>query len=107
MRDLMLALVGWVARFESRRRSERVKAGMERARVQGKRIGRPPRPPVETERRWQQVRDLVLAGTLTRAEGARRLRVRRADFIAALAAFQKGGDDFDPPSVLPSQAPEG
>ena len=44
MRDLMLALVGWVARFESRRRSERVKAGMARALTEGKRIGRPHRP---------------------------------------------------------------
>jgi hypothetical protein len=82
---------------QARRRSERVKAGMARARMQGKRIGRPRRPPVEAERRWQQVRDLVLDGTLTRAEGARRLGVRRADFIAALAAFQKGRADFDPP----------
>jgi DNA invertase Pin-like site-specific DNA recombinase len=107
MRDLMLALVGWVARFESRRRSGRVKAGMARARMQGKRIGRPRRPPVEVQRRWNEVRDLVLAGTLTRAEGARRLKMRRADFIAALAAFQKGRDDFGLTGALPSGVKEG
>src|SRR5262249_4115040 len=37
LRDLLLAIVGWVARFESSRRSERTKAGMARAREQGKR----------------------------------------------------------------------
>ena len=41
-RDLLVALVGWVARWESDRRSERTKAGLERARSEGKRIGRPP-----------------------------------------------------------------
>jgi putative DNA-invertase from lambdoid prophage Rac len=93
LRDLMVALVGWVARWESRRRSERTRAGMERARAEGKRIGRPPRPPVETHRRWPETRDLVLAGVLTSAEGARRLRVRRVDFAAAIKAargVQKG-----------------
>ena len=30
LRDLLLAIVGWVARFESARRSERTKAGLDR-----------------------------------------------------------------------------
>jgi putative DNA-invertase from lambdoid prophage Rac len=42
LRDLLLAIVGWVARFESVRRSERTKAGIERARSQGKALGRRP-----------------------------------------------------------------
>lgn len=42
LRELLLAITGWVAQMESQRRSERTKAGMERARRQGKRIGRPP-----------------------------------------------------------------
>ena len=42
LRDLLLAIAGWVARMESNRRSERTKAGLERARSQGKRLGRPP-----------------------------------------------------------------
>jgi putative DNA-invertase from lambdoid prophage Rac len=41
MRDLLLALVGWVARWESQRRSERTKAGLARAVSQGKHLGRP------------------------------------------------------------------
>jgi putative DNA-invertase from lambdoid prophage Rac len=41
LRDLLLALVGWVARWESQRRSERTKAGLARAVSQGKQLGRP------------------------------------------------------------------
>ena len=41
LRDLLLAVVGWVARMESERRSERTKAGLERARAGGKVLGRP------------------------------------------------------------------
>lgn len=40
--DLLLAISGWVARMESNRRSERTKAGLNRAKSQGKRLGRPP-----------------------------------------------------------------
>ncbi len=40
--DLLLAIAGWVARMESNRRSERTKAGLQRAVGQGKRLGRPP-----------------------------------------------------------------
>ena len=42
LRDLLLALVGWVARYESQRRSERTRAGLKRAVAEGKRLGRPP-----------------------------------------------------------------
>tara|TARA_B100000029_G_scaffold97226_1_gene87506 strand:+ start:3766 stop:4506 length:741 start_codon:yes stop_codon:yes gene_type:complete len=41
MRDLMLAIIGWIAKFESERRSERTKAGLEEARRKGKKLGRP------------------------------------------------------------------
>ena len=40
-RELLLAFSGWAARDESNKRSERTKAGMERARAEGKQIGRP------------------------------------------------------------------
>lgn len=38
---LLLALAGWVAEQESKRRSERTKAGLARVRATGKHIGRP------------------------------------------------------------------
>ena len=40
--DLMTLIVGWFANFESQRRSERIKAGLERREVQGLPIGRQP-----------------------------------------------------------------
>jgi DNA invertase Pin-like site-specific DNA recombinase len=39
--EILYAIAGWVARMESERRSERTRAGLERARAQGKRLGRP------------------------------------------------------------------
>ena len=41
LRDLLVAIFGWVAEQESARRSERTKAGQVRAIGQGKRLGRP------------------------------------------------------------------
>jgi putative DNA-invertase from lambdoid prophage Rac len=41
MTDLLLVITGWVAQMESKRRSERTKAGMARARAAGKHVGRP------------------------------------------------------------------
>ena len=42
LRDLLLSIVGWVANFESKRRSERIKAGLERRRAAGLMVGRKP-----------------------------------------------------------------
>jgi DNA invertase Pin-like site-specific DNA recombinase len=41
LQELLLSIVAWVARMESQRRSERTKAGLQRARAEGKQIGRP------------------------------------------------------------------
>lgn len=41
-RDLLLAIFGWVAEHERERLRERVRAGLDRARSEGKRLGRPP-----------------------------------------------------------------
>lgn len=87
---LVFTVLAAVAETERELIRERVKAGMERARSRGSRLGRPPRPSVDQLRRWPEVRDLVLTGTLTRGEGARRLRVRYSDFIAALREFRNG-----------------
>lgn len=43
MQELILGVLSWIANMESERRSERTKAGLERAREEGKRIGRPPK----------------------------------------------------------------
>jgi DNA invertase Pin-like site-specific DNA recombinase len=54
------------AQLEKAALVERTRAGMERARAEGRVIGRPRRQPVEEHPRWAQVRDRVLAGVLTR-----------------------------------------
>lgn len=90
---LVFTILAAVAELERETIRERVRAGMTLARERGRQLGRPRRPPVEAHRRWPEVRDLVLAGTLTRTEGARRLKVRRADFIAALDAQMAGRTD--------------
>lgn len=93
---LVFTVLAAVAEMERELIRERVKAGMERVRSEGRQLGRPRRQPVEHHRRWPEVRDLVEAGVLTRSEGARRLRVRYGDFLAALTAFRNGGQENDP-----------
>lgn len=41
MRELFIAMAAWAGKFESDRRSERTKAGLDRARANGKKLGRP------------------------------------------------------------------
>ena len=52
--ELLYALTGWVARMESQRRSERTKAGLARAVVQGKKLGRPKGSKDKRKRRRRQ-----------------------------------------------------
>src|SRR5262249_4692020 len=42
VQDVLVAFAGWMAQQESRRRSERIKAGLDRWRAQGKPVGRQP-----------------------------------------------------------------
>ena len=66
---------------------ERVKAGMDRARRQGRRIGRPPvtaRPGFAE--RWAAVRAELEAGGISRSETARRLGVGYATVLRLLQA---------------------
>jgi len=49
--DILYAITGWVARMESQRRSERTRAGLERARLQGKPIGKRGRDKKKRKRR--------------------------------------------------------
>lgn len=84
------------AQLEKRTLSERVRAGMDRARAEGKHVGRPRRmQPITEHRQWPLVLAALQAGHLTRAEAARKLRVRRATLDAALAV-RKGGASSDP-----------
>jgi DNA invertase Pin-like site-specific DNA recombinase len=87
------------AQLEKRQLAERVKAGMERARAEGRSIGRPRRAqPVTEHPRWPTVLQALEAGHLTRTEAAKKLRVRKASLIAALAVVEsaEGRDDSVP-----------
>jgi len=93
---LVFTILAVVAEMERELIRERVKAGMDRARVQGKRLGRPPRVrPVTAHPMWPAVVAGLKAGHLNRAEAARKLKVRRATLDAALRPVPKGsGDDL-------------
>jgi DNA invertase Pin-like site-specific DNA recombinase len=54
--------------------SERVRAGMQRAKKQGRRLGRPR----VIDEEWAHVRPLIASGVLSQAAAARRLRVSQA-----------------------------
>jgi putative DNA-invertase from lambdoid prophage Rac len=73
VRPLLVAIFGWVAEQERTRLIERTKAGVERARRQGKRLGRPPASPILLH----AARDLVASGVPV-AEAARQKGVARS-----------------------------
>ena len=80
VRPLLVAIFGWVAEQERTRLIERTKAGLERARREGKRLGRPPASPVLLH----AARDLVATGVPV-AEAARRKGVARSTLQRFLA----------------------
>jgi DNA invertase Pin-like site-specific DNA recombinase len=73
-RELVISMLSWVANMESRRRSERTKAGIERAREQGKKIGRPKKGS-EAER--EAIRKMVEQDGLSYREVERKTGVSR------------------------------
>lgn len=81
VRPLLVAIFGWVAEQERARLIERTRAGLERARRQGKRLGRPPASPVLL----RAARDLVARGVPV-AEAARRQGLARSSLRRFLAA---------------------
>jgi DNA invertase Pin-like site-specific DNA recombinase len=80
VRPLLVAIFGWVAEQERTRLIERTKAGIERARREGKRIGRPRASPILLH----AARDLVIAGVPV-AEAARQKGVSRSTLQRFLA----------------------
>jgi DNA invertase Pin-like site-specific DNA recombinase len=73
VRPLLVAIFGWVAEQERTRLIERTKAGLDRARREGKRLGRPPASRVLLH----AARDLVVDGVPV-AEAARRKGLSRS-----------------------------
>ena len=80
MGDLMLNIMASFAQFEKALIAERVRAGMARARQQGKHVGRPAR----LDGNLDALRPAIAAGTLTRAAAALRLGVTPSAISRAL-----------------------
>lgn len=79
-RELLVAVMSWVSGFERQRLVERVHAGLERARKQGKTLGRPRTSLVLL----RAARELVEAGTSV-AEAAKAKGVSRASLYRFLS----------------------
>jgi DNA invertase Pin-like site-specific DNA recombinase len=77
--DLMLNILASFAQFERALIAERVRAGMARARKQGKRLGRPP----ALDGEWERVRPLVERGGMSQRQAARALGVGRSTVARA------------------------
>ena len=82
---LLMNLLASLAEFELEVLSERVKAGMDRARRQGVHIGRPPvtaRPGFAEH--WAEVEAEIRAGRLSKSEAARKLGIGFATVLRLL-----------------------
>ena len=78
---LFTQLCGAFAEYESNILSERVRAGMERARRQGRHLGRPPRI---TARKRERILELVRSG-MPKVEVAKETGISRASLYRVLA----------------------
>ena len=84
---LVFAVLAAVAEMERELIRERVKAGMEKARADGRPIGRPKRLATPQEHRhWRLVLEALREGHLTRKEAAKKLGVRYATFQKSLSS---------------------
>ncbi len=84
VRPLLVAIFGWVAEQERARLIERTKAGIERARRQGKRLGRPPTSPILLHAAAELVTGGMAVSKAARAKGVARSTLTR--FLQTRAA---------------------
>jgi DNA invertase Pin-like site-specific DNA recombinase len=88
IRPLLVAIFGWVAQQERERLIDRTRAGIARARAQGKQIGRPPASQVLLH----SAADLVAAG-MPVAEAARNKGLARSTLQRFLATQRRANSD--------------
>lgn len=90
---LLLNLLASLAEFELELIRERVTAGMERARAQGVRIGRPPRlDDPHFRAAWLTLRSQILAGELSQRAAAARLGCGASTVRRLLRAEESTGE---------------
>src|ERR671923_195938 len=75
---LMLHLLSALAEFERSRIAERVKAGLQRARAQGKRLGRPRKTPATIEVPGGSIREAARAWGVSKSTAQRWIAEGRA-----------------------------
>jgi DNA invertase Pin-like site-specific DNA recombinase len=85
VRPLLLAIFGWVAEQERARLIERTRAGLERAKRQGKRLGRLPASPVKVAAALARIGDGASIREAAAAVGLNRETIRRAAAAARTA----------------------
>ena len=78
VRPLLVAIFGWVAEQERARLIERTRAGLERARREGKRLGRPCASPLRVAAALAQVEQGASIRAAARAAGVSERTVRRS-----------------------------
>lgn len=96
LRDVLTALVGWMAQEERRILVLRTKEGLARAKRQGKRLGRPPASSILLS----GAADLVQAGVSV-AEAARRKGVKRSTLRRYIDRVAENGRSADAASPSP------
>jgi len=77
VRSLLVAIFGWVVEQERTRLIERTKAGLARARAQGKRLGRPPASPILVRAAADLVESGISVARAARLKGVKRTTLRR------------------------------
>lgn len=77
-RDLMLEIMAWFAEGERRRLIERTRAGLDRARALGVRLGRPPSDSAKVAGGIERVHQGLTVSAAARAAGISRTTLRRA-----------------------------
>lgn len=82
VRPLLVAIFGWVAEQERTRLIERTKAGLERARREGKSLGRPRVSPLKVAAAVERVRAGASIRQAAEAAGVNRETLRRALLVA-------------------------
>jgi DNA invertase Pin-like site-specific DNA recombinase len=78
VRPLLVAIFGWIAEQERERLILRTRAGLERARAQGKRLGRPRASPLQVAAALARVNEGASIRGAARAAGVSERTVRRA-----------------------------
>jgi putative DNA-invertase from lambdoid prophage Rac len=100
-RTLLIAVFSWVAEQERDRLVERTKAGMERARRQGKRLG----PPIRVNRNTLAEASTLVDQGYAVARAARELGLSEATLRRYRAARHKGGGVLGAPDPRQMEIP--